>query len=115
MLSPSHQEIEAAVHAAIHELLEERGQTPPPLHPDQRLNADLTLDSLDLATLVARLEVTLGLDPFARLVPVTSLRTVGDVVTAYRREAAGEQPREDDGLAEAARRGAARRSRRGPG
>lgn len=47
--------------------------------------ADLGLKSLDLAHLIAALERRLGADPFLKLVPITSVRTVGDLCDAYRR------------------------------
>jgi len=45
--------------------------------------ASLGLDSLDLAQLVATLEVELGVDPFATR-SIAGLRTVGDLCDAYR-------------------------------
>ena len=48
-----------------------------------KLNATLGLTSLDLAFLVAELEAELGVDPFAKLVSITSVRSVGDLVRAY--------------------------------
>ncbi len=43
----------------------------------------LGFSSLDLARIVAMLELKLEVDPFARLVPITSVRTVGDLHKAY--------------------------------
>jgi hypothetical protein len=51
----------------------------------QRLTADLGLKSLDLARIVAVLELELGSDPFASLAAITDMRTVGDLCTAYRK------------------------------
>ncbi len=83
------------------------------------LTGELGLQSLDLAQIVATLEARTGLDPFAERVAITSVRTVGDLVAAYRStrdalaapgsaalEAAAP---EDAGLAESASRAAARR------
>ena len=53
------------------------------VRPDHALVEDLGLRSLDLAQIVVKLEIELGVDPFARLVPVTSVRTVGDLCGAY--------------------------------
>ena len=50
---------------------------------DQTLVDDLGLRSLDLARIIAKLELKLGVDPFAEMVAVTSIRTVGDLCTAY--------------------------------
>ena len=50
---------------------------------DQALVEDLGLTSLDLARIIAKLELKLGVDPFSSLVPVTSIRTAGDLCAAY--------------------------------
>lgn len=82
--------------------------------PAATLNGDLGLASLDLAQLVAILEVDLGVDPFAALVPITGVRTVADLCVAYERGVAGEGPAaEDPELAAIRERAAARRDRRG--
>jgi acyl carrier protein len=79
------------------------------------LNGDLALASLDLAQLVAVLEADLQADPFAALVPITSVRTVGDLCRAYQRALAGEvAAAEDPALAAVRDRAAARRGRREP-
>ena len=77
--------LEASIISAIHEVAEARGLDMPPPQPTHTLTGDLGLRSLDLAHLIAILEAELKLDPFARLVPITSIRTVGDLVHAYRR------------------------------
>jgi acyl carrier protein len=112
MLTPSPQEIETAIHTCICQLLAERGELAPRLEPSTRLNAELGLSSMDLALLVVEIEATLGLDPFASLVPVTSVRSVGDVVAAYRLAASGARAPDDQGLSAAADRGLKRRGRR---
>lgn len=50
---------------------------------EQTLVEDLGLASLDLAVIVAKLERKLGVDPFAERVPITRIRTVGDLCAAY--------------------------------
>jgi len=50
---------------------------------DMNLNADLGMSSLQLAELVATLEDRCGWDPFREHVPITEVRTVGDLITAY--------------------------------
>ncbi len=111
MLAP--EQIEAAVLEEVRRVMEEVGLEERPLEPAARLNADLGLSSLDLAQLVATLEVELDADPFAELVPITGVRTVGDLCDAYRRFLAGERaPADDDGLEAARARAAARRGRR---
>lgn len=52
---------------------------------DHKLNTDLGFSSLDLAKLVAVLELKIGVDPFAKLVPITSIRTVSDLCNAYQK------------------------------
>jgi acyl carrier protein len=53
------------------------------LDEDQLLVDQLGLTSLDLARLVAVLEMELDTDPFSDEVPITGVRTVGDLLDAY--------------------------------
>ncbi|MCB0193850.1 MAG: acyl carrier protein [Anaerolineae bacterium] len=54
------------------------------LHDAQRLVDDIGLKSLDLARILAILELKLGVDPFSsNLVSITDVRTVGDLCAAY--------------------------------
>jgi len=53
------------------------------LDEEQLLVDQLGLTSLDLARLVAVLEMELDTDPFSDEVPITSVRTVGDLMNAY--------------------------------
>jgi acyl carrier protein len=76
--------VEAIVHEQIHAILREQSRDVPKLSAKDKLSDTLGLSSLDLATLISELELALDADPFAELVPVTSLRTVGDLVQAYR-------------------------------
>jgi acyl carrier protein len=55
------------------------------IRPDQMLVEDLGLKSLDLARIVAKLEMKLGVDPFPDLVAITSIRTAGALSAAYAR------------------------------
>jgi acyl carrier protein len=80
---PKFSEISEAVRNQIGLLLDEKGVPVRNLEPDDRLNADLGLTSLDLATLVAALEMKLKADPFQELIPITSVRTIGDLEAAY--------------------------------
>jgi acyl carrier protein len=54
----------------------------PPLALDQELGS-VGLSSLDLAELVATLEIKLDLNPFATGAVLSSLKTVGDIVSVY--------------------------------
>ena len=109
---PGESKIEALVHARIRAILEDRGDENISVTGADKLSGTLGLTSLDLALLVAELESALAVDPFAKLVSVTAVRSVDDLVAAYRLAFARVVPAErDDGLAEAARRAEARRAR----
>ena len=82
--APDQVDLEKLVHSELRRLLVERDRPPGVIEESSRLGLDLGFESLDLALLVARLEVATGLDPFAEDVAITSIRTVGDVVSAYR-------------------------------
>lgn len=109
-------DIVTIVHARIRTILEDKGETVGVIDGADKLNATLGLTSLDLAVLVVELEQALGVDPFASQVSVTAIRSVDDLIGAYRLAfdpSATVPP--DDGLAEAARRARARRARLSPG
>jgi acyl carrier protein len=82
--APDQVDLEKLVHQELRRLLVERDRPPGVIEASSRLGPDLGFESLDLALLVARLEVATGLDPFVEDVAITSIRTVGDVVSAYR-------------------------------
>jgi hypothetical protein len=102
-------DLSAAVVAAIHRVLPDV----PRLLRRQRLVAELGLESMQLARVVARLDAQLGCEPFAELVAITDIDTVGDLIDAYdralrvQRGEAAPAPRAD--AAEGAARGAKRR------
>ncbi|MDE9482407.1 acyl carrier protein [Xenorhabdus bovienii] len=50
--------------------------------PDSRLS-DIGLSSLDLAELVAELEMQLGVDPFAEAYAITDISTLHELCEAY--------------------------------
>lgn len=52
---------------------------------------DLGLESLDLAELIAVMEIEFDLDPFARIASIRAMRKVGDLLNAY--EAAVASPK----------------------
>ena len=107
-------QIELVVHDAIRGVLAERADETPRFSGDDKLNATLGLSSLDLAFLVSELENQLGIDPFSKLIPITSIRSVDDLVHAYRQALFPEaQPAEpQDHLAAAVKRAQMRRERR---
>jgi acyl carrier protein len=114
LTAPTLAQIESVVHAGIRAVLEERVGAVGPLTGGEKLNATLGLTSLDLALLVAELEAELGTDPFAKLVPITSVQSVGDLVRAYQQAFFPELRRgaEDDAIASAVKRAQTRRARR---
>src|ERR1700757_609485 len=90
-------------------LLDEKDLPRRDIAPEDRLNTDLGLTSLDLASLVAALEMKLKADPFQELVPITSVRTIGDLEAAYVRFFSKTEDRvQDEDLAEVRRRAEAR-------
>lgn len=71
------------VMAALLEIVNEVAGPVEHLDTDQLLVDQLGLESLHLARLVAVLELELDTDPFNDDVPITSVRTVGDLLDAY--------------------------------
>jgi acyl carrier protein len=114
LTAPTPIQIEAVVHSKIRTVLEERFAEPRTIRGVDKLNATLGLSSLDLGFIVAELEAELGVDPFAKLVPITSVRSVDDLVEAYCRAlipGATVNERDDD-LAAAVQRAQRRRARK---
>jgi acyl carrier protein len=103
-------EISTAIREEIRQLLEDNGLPERELGPNDRLNIDLGLTSLDLAGLVAALEMRLKADPFQVMFAVTTVRTVADLEWAYLKfySAPGETATDDD-LLEVRRLAEARR------
>ena len=114
LTAPTLARIETIVHGRIRAVLAERGCEVARLSGGEKLSATLGLSSLDLAFLVAELEAELGVDPFAKLVSITSVRSVGDLVQAYQQALFPELHRggEDDAIAAAVNRAQTRRARR---
>lgn len=77
--------------------------------PRHELTNDLGLKSLDLAELVATLELETGIDPFARDNAVTDVRTVEDLLQVYQSDSSTESPSDGPGD-QVSRRAALRRS-----
>jgi len=78
-------DLEEAVRDAALEVARQRTPALSAVEDSQRLSEDLGLTSLDLAQLVAVLEIRLGLDPFSTQTSISSVRTVGDLCQTYRR------------------------------
>jgi acyl carrier protein len=106
--------LRTVIHGKIRAVLKERFGEERSFSGADKLAATLGLSSLDLAFLVADLEAELGVDPFARLVSITSVRSVDDLERAYRQAFFPETapPPPDEGIAAAADRARTRRQRR---
>ena len=112
LTTPTRGQIESIVHERIRAVLAERTSEIPRLSGVEKLSATLGLSSLDLAFLVAELEAELGVDPFAKLVSITSVRSVDDLVRAYQQAFFPElERREDHAITAAVKRAQARRAR----
>jgi acyl carrier protein len=112
LTAPTLGQIESIVHERIRAILAERAGEVPHLSGSEKLSATLGLSSLDLALLVAELEAHLGVDPFAKLVSITSVRSVDDLVRAYQNAFFAEpERREDDTVTAAVKRAQTRRTR----
>jgi acyl carrier protein len=88
--------VRAAVISQIQEIAAESEKSLPPLSDDLVL-LDSGLDSLAIAILVARLEETLGFDPFTESDEVAYPVTLGDFIRFY--EHAFDSRTVDSGLA----------------
>ena len=69
---------------AVLEVARYKNPTLTEVRPEQSLTVDLRLESLDLAQLVAELELKLGVDPFAQQA-VQQVVTIADVIAVYGR------------------------------
>jgi acyl carrier protein len=74
--------VKAAVISEIQRIAEDEDRSLPPLADDLVL-LDSGLDSLGLAILVARLEETLGFDPFTEADDIGYPVTLGDFIRFY--------------------------------
>ena len=88
--------VKATVIAQIQQIAEDDQKTLPPLTDDLVL-LDSGLDSLGIAILVARLEETLGFDPFTESNDIAYPVTLGDFIRLY--EHAAERQDVDPGQA----------------
>jgi hypothetical protein len=76
-------EVRAKVFEVVLEVVRENHPEIIVLRPGDRIVQDLGLRSLDLARIVAKLEVDLGRDPFVQHVALTSIRVLADLCDAY--------------------------------
>lgn len=78
----SEDKVAEVVRGAVSAVMRERGLDTSRIAADAKLSDTLGLKSMDLAQIVLTLEDELGADPF-REIPITSIRTVGDLTRAY--------------------------------
>lgn len=72
------------IYDVLSRIIAEEGLAPAGISDDARLVDDLGLKSMDLARILAMLELELDVDPFARdQVPITRIQTVGDLCALY--------------------------------
>ncbi len=77
-------DVRSAVAAAILRIAERKQPELRGVEPNQHLIEDLQLDSLDIAELVATLEMTLNIDPFSSSsLSITDCPTVEALCSAY--------------------------------
>lgn len=74
--------VDQLVRDTISDLLDEQGLDNPGVEDDAKLVDTLGLKSMDIAQVVLVLEDELDADPFQEI-PITSVRTVGDLINAY--------------------------------
>ena len=76
-------EIEKKVIEITMRVAQEKSLDPGEIKPRMRFIQDVGLKSLDMARIIALLEAEYPYDPFAELVPITSIRTIDDLAGAY--------------------------------
>jgi acyl carrier protein len=108
------QHIEQIVHAVLQQVGREKSLTVDELKNDAKLVDEIGFRSIDLARILAILELKLGIDPFASLVPITSVRTVADLCAAYAQCLAGNEAPQAEVVSPAALERAAGRQRGQP-
>ena len=70
-------------------LLAERGRSRDGLSPDDALEADLGLSSLEIVRLIERIAAALTIDAFASAASITDVRTVDDLCRVFHDVLAG--------------------------
>jgi acyl carrier protein len=78
----NHRSVKETVETTIAAVMVARSLDTSTIDPQAKLSETLGLRSMDLAQIVLTLEDDLNIDPFQQI-PITSIRTVGDLTTAY--------------------------------
>jgi hypothetical protein len=76
-------DLNGEIEATLRQVAADRGRVLDAVRGEYALVQNLGFESLDLARIIAILYMKLQADPFSRLVPITSVRTVGDLQAAY--------------------------------
>lgn len=79
---PNKTVIESTLYRIIGEVLQNKGEPVPELGPMTPAGSELSLESLDWAEVVVRMELELGYDPF-QTAGGTEIRTLGDLISIY--------------------------------
>jgi acyl carrier protein len=72
------------IYRMFNETLQENGYDPIQVHPELRILEDSSMDSLQLATFIIKLEEVTGKDPFSEgFVPFS---TIGELINLYEKK-----------------------------
>lgn len=77
------QSIQAVIEDVIRQIQEQKSFVAPAITQESRLIADLGFSSLDIAQLIAYLEMELEVDPFTQGALLSEIRTVGSLCEIY--------------------------------
>ncbi|MCC5467064.1 acyl carrier protein [Pelosinus baikalensis] len=70
-------EVKKGIENAIKQILDQKSYKVPEIKDELRIIEDLGFSSLDIAQLIAHLEMELGADPFSEGALISSINTVG--------------------------------------
>ena len=77
------EQTEKVIKTIIQEILEQKPYKVPEIKDELRIIEDLGFSSLDIAQLIAQLEMELDVDPFSEGALISSIRTVKSIVEVY--------------------------------
>ena len=76
-------DVEQVIMKGMDELLQEKSIVKK-IDPNWALVDELGFTSMDISRLIARFDIELNLEPFAEQYSITDIRTVADLINAYR-------------------------------
>jgi len=76
-------EVKNGIENAIKQILDQKSYKVPEIKDELRIIEDLGFSSLDIAQLIAYLEMELGIDPFSEGALISSINTVGSLCKVY--------------------------------